>query len=319
MLTEDLYDKYHRLLETVYDVVFKVPYITHNCGRLRTFKIESIYGEWKNVSFTKWYCLSLSQYSKVCFLDADLIITQNIDNLFNVKTPAGCFHNHWVDFGHIKSVNYYNGTNFGDELKKSAVQSGLTNGYVLIANCVVLEPSDKLYDGFLKYMESDYKDYPNCISMVDEKAITSYMIQSDQVWHQLDYSFNSIPWHMNKSHIQFDIPSQTFVFKQPLIIHYFNKEKPWITNRGKWNDTEIWWQYYVDLKKNNSLSDYKKLLEPLEKFNINPVSECPYCILINELYNIHDMCYINPRHNMIVNGQISCVSLIKHRRDQVLA
>ena len=110
MITEDLYDAYHTVLEAVYDTVFKIPYITHKVDSVGSKKQDEIYGDWKDVSFTKWQCLALTEYDKICFLDADLIISQNIDHLFELNTPAACFKHYWNDFGRTagKTTHYTN-------------------------------------------------------------------------------------------------------------------------------------------------------------------------------------------------------------------
>lgn len=41
----------------------------------------------------KFYMFDLKEYDKVCFLDGDMIIRENIDFIFNFNTPAGKFLN----------------------------------------------------------------------------------------------------------------------------------------------------------------------------------------------------------------------------------
>jgi lipopolysaccharide biosynthesis glycosyltransferase len=307
MVTEDLYDEYYKVLETVYDAVFKIPYISHATDEFRSKKQNKIYGDWKDVSFTKWQCLALTEYSKICFLDADLLIVKNIDHLFDLKSPAACFKNYWSDFGKFGSIRSpYDGIKYGDEIKESCIRQGLDNGYVLVAHCVVLTPSDDAYTGFVKYMNSEYKTYPKCISMVDEVVITDYMIQMGQTWTQLDYSYNTIPWHISKTNVKYVVELKTSTFIQPKILHYFNKEKPWIMPRGKWDDIEIWWQYYDDMKKNIITTKFTDLFDKLERFNTKPKSICPYCQFISGVLCAR---HANPNHKMIVDGNVTCVKL----------
>jgi lipopolysaccharide biosynthesis glycosyltransferase len=308
MITEDLYDDYHELLETVFDKVFSIPYITQTIDKLCSKKQDEIYGEWKNVSFTKWQCLALTEYEKICFLDADLIIVKNIDHLFDLKTPAACFKNFWSDFGRSGSTtNYYEGIKYGDEIKESCIRRGLSDGYVLVAHCVVLTPSIDAYNGFIKYMKCGYKQFTKCISMVDETSITDYMLQTGQKWTQLDYIYNTIPWHINKTNVEYDPEFKTTKFKPPKILHYFNKEKPWIMNRGKWEDIEIWWQYYDDMKKNIPTTKFNDIFAKLEKFNAKTKPFCPYCKFVNRVPGVR---YTKFNHMMIVNGNITCTNLI---------
>jgi lipopolysaccharide biosynthesis glycosyltransferase len=280
MLTDDLYDKYHKLLEVVYDEVFKINYLDFNGGKLCSKKQEELYKDWKNISFTKWQCLNLSQYSKICFLDADLVITQNIDHLFKLKAPAAAFVNYWAEFSHLKTKSYYDGIKFGKQIPSTAIKKGLKDWFVLIGHCLVLEPSKSIYDGYIKFMKTKYKPHAGSISMVDEKAITDYMLSINKKWTQLDHMHNTIPWHIKKTNIV-NIKGAD-VFKPPYIIHFFNKEKPWIMKRSKWADTEIWWQFYDSLKESKSLEKFKELFINLEKFNIPAKKYCAYCKLISE-------------------------------------
>lgn len=307
MLTEDLYEEYHEVLETVFDKVFYIPYITQTIDKLGSKKQEEIYGAWKNVSFTKWQCLALTEYEKICFLDADLLIVKNIDHLLDLKTPAACFKNCWSDFGRFGSTtNYYEGIKYGDEIKESCIRQGLADGYVLVAHCVVLTPSAEAYTGFVAYMNGGYKPFTKCISMVDETSITDYMLQIGQTWTQLDYTYNTIPWHINKTNVEYDPEFKTVTFNPPKILHYFNKEKPWIMPRGKWDDIEIWWQYYDDMKKNIPTMKFKDVFDKLEKFNAKPKSICPYCQFISM---VPGATRNKSNHKMIVDGKITCVGL----------
>ena len=307
MLTEDLYEKYHEVLETVFDKVLCIPYITQTVDKLCSKKQEEIYGAWKNYSFTKWQCLALTEYEKICFLDADLLIVKNIDHLMDLKTPAACFKNYWIDFGRFgRTKNYYEGIKYGDEIKESCIRQGLSNGYVLVAHCVVLTPSVEAYTGFIEYMNDGYKQFPNCISMVDETAITDYMLKKGQTWTQLDYSYNTIPWHINKTNVEYDPEFKTAIFNTPKILHYFNKEKPWIMPRGKWDDNEIWWQFYDEMKKKIPTTEFEDVFGKLEQFNAKPQSICPYCQFVSM---VPGATRNESNHKMITDGNITCVGL----------
>ena len=50
---------------------------------------KEMYGPWIDVSFTKWHCLGLTQYDRICFVDADKIMLTNIDDIFQMAAPAG--------------------------------------------------------------------------------------------------------------------------------------------------------------------------------------------------------------------------------------
>lgn len=41
-----------------------------------------------NITWNKFYIYTLTQYTKVCFIDADAILIENIDSVFDANTPA---------------------------------------------------------------------------------------------------------------------------------------------------------------------------------------------------------------------------------------
>ena len=41
-----------------------------------------------NITWNKFYIYTLTQYKKVCFIDADAILIENIDSVFDADTPA---------------------------------------------------------------------------------------------------------------------------------------------------------------------------------------------------------------------------------------
>ena len=52
--------------------------------------------------FQKNY-LNFTEYDKIIFLDADTIVTKNIDNVFAIDSPAGVFINPWTNKYNKKS------------------------------------------------------------------------------------------------------------------------------------------------------------------------------------------------------------------------
>lgn len=275
MLTSDLYKKYHKILEQVFDYVFKIDYMYAEYN-LSTSKQEDIYQDWKNIAVTKWRCLDLCAYKKICFLDADLTIMQNIDHLFELPAPAGAFVNFW----HEKRQRNYH-LEYGKKIKTSVIRDNLKKGYVAIGHCLVLKPGCNLVKKFQDFMKNKYEHNLESISMIDEKSLVAFMLNQRKTWTQLDHTYNTMPWHIMKTNVKNN------VLHPPKILHFFNKEKPWITPRGKWPDTEIWWQIYDDLN----------IKLPCDKFNSIPKKTCPYCELIQKNKN-HSMIrkkYICPR------------------------
>lgn len=226
MLTKDLIN-YKNILLKIFDDVIIIPYLQYNTPKLKTKKQNDIYGGWKDISFTKWNCLNM-KYTKICFLDADLIIQKNIDHLFNLHSPAGCFGNNWCSM-----VDYYSNIYHGSIIPKNSIKRGLEDGYIVNGHCIILEPTCDLYTRFVKFMNSsNYIKNPQCISMVDEVALVKFMRTENKYWTQIGKEYNSIPWK-----------NGTDAF----ILHYFNIRKPWIMNRGEWPDLKIWYDIWDKL------------------------------------------------------------------------
>ena len=153
MVTDDLYNIYKDVLQSVYDKVISIKYLSYT-GRLISQKQYDIYGDWYKYSYTKWVCLNLTEYAKICFLDSDLIIIRNIDDVFRLKTPAACFVNSWSEYGY-NSINYYKNIKYGELIPDSIIRKGLKDSFTLVAHCVILEPIEDSINKFHRFMTSN--------------------------------------------------------------------------------------------------------------------------------------------------------------------
>jgi lipopolysaccharide biosynthesis glycosyltransferase len=225
MITEDMFE-YKEMLLNVFDKVVTVQYLQYYTPNLKTQKQNDIYGNWKDISFTKWNCLQLP-YDKVCFLDADLIVQKNIDHLFSLQAPAGCFGNNWSSH-----VDYYSNVKHGKHIPDMSINKGLTNGYLVNGHCIILEPNTKLFSRFIEFMKMrKYMKNYKCLAMVDEVALIKFMVTEDKHWTQIGTDYNCVPWKNGTD---------------AYILHYFNKEKPWMSKSklNKWTDLKIWFDIW---------------------------------------------------------------------------
>jgi lipopolysaccharide biosynthesis glycosyltransferase len=241
MITDDLL-KYKETLDHVFDEVVVVPYLSYTINnQLGSKKQNNIYSKWKSVSYTKWQCLSLTKYSKVCFLDADLIIQKNIDHLFELNAPAGCWGNNWDS-----CVNYYDEFKYSDNINDNSITKGLCNGYLVNGHCVILDIEKNSYEKFISFMEStNYIKSVKCLAMYDEVSIVKFTISEGKQWTQIGKSYNVVPWKSD--------------YKNDYILHYFNIPKPWQMKRGKWNDLKLWYDNWDSLIKK-----YPKILNTIK-------------------------------------------------------
>jgi lipopolysaccharide biosynthesis glycosyltransferase len=225
MVTKDIFNNYNDILKLVFDDVILVPYIKYQTEALATKKQQTIYNEWKDFSFTKWNCLNLVQYNKVCFLDADLVIKKNIDHLFELNAPAGCFGNNWDSL-----MNYYDTYKYGNHIPDKIVYKGLNSGYVVNGHCVVLNTSSKIFNNYIKFMDAGlYKKNKHCVAMYDENALVKFMMAENNSWRQIGNEYNCIPWKNEND---------------AYIIHFFNKKKAWQMDRNEWCDLKIWYDVW---------------------------------------------------------------------------
>ncbi|EDO37890.1 predicted protein, partial [Nematostella vectensis] len=83
MATPDVSVRALRLLKKLYDRVLSISYIETkvNCRlRGKRYREEN---KWMNHIMTKARMLKLTEYSKIIWLDADMLVTENIDSLFD--------------------------------------------------------------------------------------------------------------------------------------------------------------------------------------------------------------------------------------------
>ena len=92
-----------------------------------------------------------------------------------------------------------------------------------------------LQDKFIEFMKEErYLKPYGCLAMTDEFALVKFMMDEKKTWTQIDMRYNCVPWKN-------DITNS-------YILHYFNKEKPWIQNsRKKWHDLQLWWDVFDEL------------------------------------------------------------------------
>jgi len=291
MVTDDLYEKYNKYLELVYDKIVKIPYVNFNEHSLTIKKHKEIYNEWYNISYTKWECLKLTEYNKICFLDSDLLILKNIDHLFEIDAPAACFVNYWSEFGNNK--NYYRNIKYGKKIPNEIIKNALNSSFVLVAHCVILEPNINEYTEYKKFVFNNFIPSKRCISMLDEQAITAFYMTLNKQWTQLHYIYNTIPWKMSITNMKKS--KDKIVLYQPYILHYFNKVKPWMDYNDEWIDIYIWYEFYnnlikefPDVKEIHNLSEIS-INEHLAKYLNSKTNKqkklCVFCNFIHYVFN----------------------------------
>jgi len=243
MVTKDVTEKGRNILIKYFDKIVVVPYIEQNT-KMFSKKQNEIYKKWMNVSFTKWNCLMLTEYKKILFLDADLLIMNNIAELFDINTPAAIFY---LDSSREMKNYIFKKYKMGEKIKNEDIEYQLENsGNVLDASLVLLEPSVETFKGLKKiiYKNKNFYKPRNSISGPDEVCLTEYYLEHGG-WHNIYWKYNITLWK-NKLPLN------------EIKILNFRSTKPWMTDEC-WDDMKLWW---------NEAKQIENIYDFIEKKNI---------------------------------------------------
>ncbi len=220
-----------------YCIVHPVAYIEKPTKKFLSSRQEKYYG-WKSVAYTKWNCLSLS-YDKILFLDADTLVLENIDHLFELRAPAAPFNSPYITpLGKIR--NFLQSREHNTLISKESIRNMLYYaGLTLTASCVLLEPSQDDYEGYLS-MLNEYKVYGHhCFSGFDEQSIAEfYIFKKNKTWRNIHHKYNSIDW------------KEGYLQEPPVILHYISPNKPWNMEPDSYPDVTIWHNHMNTINKN---------------------------------------------------------------------
>lgn len=270
LLTDDvkMTEPERKELEACCDKVVKVEKITCKTSLISEVQ-KTKYSSWINDSLTKWRCLGLTEYSKVFFLDLDVVVVKNIDYIFDMACPAGVFANPAAfPFSHGRGAlfNPYYRLSHGDKVSYQAILegfgdklpespdgfSGNRKSFVVTASAILLEPSQSKLSELLAMVEDlNSKNAVfgsnQCYSGGDEQMITRLYIDTAKEkssWRIISQSFNMIPWHeKHKDGTNNFLP----LGDEVAIYHYFgDKEfKPWKKEaQDKYDDVKKWVSFY---------------------------------------------------------------------------
>lgn len=241
-----------------FDKVFEVDYITVSSKCMKTKKQNSIYNSWIDKSYTKWNVLNLTDYSKVIFVDSDVIFLDtpknDIDSLFELQTPAGTFSTPWGNRFISQGIDIYMyPTRHGDKISHKVVTETIKthpNSTAVIGTMILLEPNKLHFKMFIEYLSSHTPyGFPGCNSGFDEQSIT--MFYSDILkrdWTFIHQRYNFIPW-------------KTKWLKRgdtPYVYHYFNKEKPWDMEEDSYPDLKPYYDIVKEISNKYPKNNYIK-------------------------------------------------------------
>jgi lipopolysaccharide biosynthesis glycosyltransferase len=248
MVTDDVSQEMRAAISTVCTVK-KVEYLNFPVKALITQKQEEMYGRWLSQSFTKGQCLALyNEYQKIIFIDADMIVTQNIDHLFELDAPAGTFSSPWAK--EFDTAGPYSLAGYPTEHRAKVpwnqIYNNLTkSGYTFIGSLILLEPTQENYARFLVNIKNQVQKQGaygyRCWSTHDEQSIIE-AFPTD--WTNIHQRYNFI---CHKSVWIQSGQNKTYV---PHTLHYFADKKPWMHPIDKkwtstiYNTDIIWWYLF---------------------------------------------------------------------------
>ncbi len=240
MVTPDISKEARTQLKKVATHLFEIPYISFKSKPLRTERQRQLYESWIAQSYTKWNTLALP-YEKVLLLDADTIITENIDELFNLQAPAMPLATPYIKpYG--KEPTYYKGPvgldgypAHGTLLDAEVINNTLNDGGLLPPSSqALIAPSMSDYYEYLETIDAMQPfGFPNCHNGFDEQSIAHYYTNvKNKKYTVIHQRYNVFPWK----------DGFTFNGDIPRVIHFFSDTKPWTVEYNKYPDVITWYK-----------------------------------------------------------------------------
>lgn len=241
MVTDDVSQSARTDLAKVYDRVIDVPYISvkYDVKFNKTPRYK-----WIDKAFTKFnmYCLN---YDKVVYLEVDMVVKSNIDDLFNMRTPAAPF----------QSINGYPlGTlnicpswtlKHGDPIQPWMVDESLGNYGCGPIGCLhVIEPDISTYDEMVEWFLANINQLAEarCLGTnVEEIAWLSFITKhKKQPMYNVDLKYAWVPWR------RIEYPDCGKEYRDIRVYHMFGEHKPWVMRRSAYVDDywELWWNSF---------------------------------------------------------------------------
>jgi len=227
----------------LFNSCIKIPLQKITTIQPKTRRQQELYGGYfSQTSITKWSCLNLIQYNKICFVDIDIIFLQNPDKLFETQAPAACFSNPYT---HLFSRNGirspYPHLKHNQIVNTSDIIRGL-DSIVCSGGMVILEPKAGEFDKMLEWVNSHTMyGHSNCYSGIDEQIITEWTTKNNIKWTHIDPIYQLIPWQTKW------VPEVKGDYTKAIGLHFYH-DKPWEKGQSQgWPDIQLWWNLFKQL------------------------------------------------------------------------
>jgi lipopolysaccharide biosynthesis glycosyltransferase len=234
MVTPDVSLQARAELAQFYTKVVVVDYIRYECPPMLTKRQNQMYGAWISSAFTKWQCLTLLDYKKILYLDADHLVVKNVEHLFYLRPPALCFTD--------DNNNYYDRLQYGDTITPDSIAGFMRYNKILCKGGTVLfEPNIKLYYTILSLL----RPTNSCLikscyhNGFDEQILLQAFIELRIDVTQLSvlYAWNAGAYHRLRKG------------SEPYVINYYGDAKPWHykDNRRNIEYMDLYtWKWFAD-------------------------------------------------------------------------
>jgi len=204
--------------------------------------------------FLRYFVADFVKEDKALYLDCDLVVTKNLDDLFATDLQ---------DYP-LAAVRDFGGrAYFGREIFNA--------GVLLIHNALWKQENmtQKLID-----LTNEWHD------KVDQADQSILNMLFENKWLELDFDYNHIVIH--KQFTDYQLPSDQ---DYPAIIHYLSHRKPW-KDLAAQTYRDVWW-YYHGLEWTELGQNYH--LHPLQKSHIYPTKEPFACLIYTASDHIEQM------------------------------
>jgi len=268
MITNDISLEARDIILKIYDRIIEVDYlqISPHLINHKDTTIRNTYSK----TFTKLRIFEMTEYDKVLFLDADmLVLKKDIFSLFNLNTPAAVFlgklnnnlkdryFKEFTENGKLfkqfqnKYCNWKNRDLHGNLIPYNKYENEKTNDGMNIETSVLLiKPSKYMMNEVIKYLENIKQKN---IKIRGDTEMVSRLFK-DKLYAIEPRFFGR--WVNPKDHPELVV-----------LDLYGSNGKPWDVNKLEtfigWNDVEYWWHYYMDVYKNNYKKWNNKILDKL--------------------------------------------------------
>ena len=148
------------------------------------------------------FAYQLIKYKKICIIESDMVITQNIDSVFELKTPSILYYQDGYNKNlNKRELNYkieFNKNEIKDKINKCSEKSEFNGGILLF------KPSKVMYNKFLKSIKiiiNNQCKYPN-----------------EMLFVYCQNKIYNLPVKYNLSHFYLN----NFPIKDKILIYHFN-------------------------------------------------------------------------------------------------